>query len=123
MTNNTASAVPQYTPPAYFINWLEQGPGRAAYFHKVDPGLFPPMISKMKAGLLPISFEIAIRLERAQKASDNPLKAEELMTFLEDRRLYRYVTGRDAAPAQLVKVRKSAARLPRTPAGAQSAAA
>lgn len=103
MTDNKKP--PRYAPPAYFIQWLKESQGRAEYFHKVDDRLVPPMISKMKKGILPITFETAVRLERAQKASDNPLKAELLMTFLEDRKLYRYVTGQDAAPAQVVTPR------------------
>lgn len=96
----------RYAPPTYFADWLAAGQGRAEYFHKVDPGLFPPLISKMKAGILPITFEYAIRIERAQKASDNPLKAELLMTFVESRQLYRYVTGQEPAPPQVEKIKR-----------------
>lgn len=93
----------RYEPPAYFIDWLAGEQGRAEYFHKVDPGLFPPLISKMKSGIVPITFEYAVRLERAQKASATPLRAELLMTFLESRALYRYVTGQELAPPQVDK--------------------
>lgn len=95
-----------YTCPAHFVAWLEAEEGRAAYFHKVDNRLFPPLISKFKKGEVAITFEYAVRLERAQKPSDNPIKAEELMTFLEDRQLYRYVTGQDPAPAPIEVIRK-----------------
>jgi hypothetical protein len=95
-----------YPRPAYFIAWLEAEEGRAAYFHKVDNRLFPPLISKFKKGEAAITFEYAYRLERAQKPSDNPLKAELLMTFLEDRQLHRYVTGLDPAPAAVEVIRK-----------------
>lgn len=95
-----------YPRPAGFIAWLEAEEGRAAYFHRVDTRLFPPLISKFKKGEVPITFEYAVRLERAQKPSANPLKAEELMTFLEDRQLYRYITGLDPAPAPVEVVRK-----------------
>lgn len=88
-----------YAPPSYFVDWLDEEQGRAAYFFKVDPGLFAPLISKFKKGLFPITFEYAVRLERAQKPSDNPLRAELLMTFDEHRELYRYVIGVDPAPA------------------------
>lgn len=96
-----------YTCPAHFIAWLEAEEGRAAYFQRVDPRLFPPLISKFKKGEVPITFEYACRLERAQKASDQPLTAESLMTFLEDRQLYRYVTGQDPRPAPVEVVRKT----------------
>lgn len=101
---------PQYIPPASFVVWLEAEDGRAAYFSKVDRGLFPPLITKMKKGIIPITFEYALRLERAQKASATPLKAEDLMTFKEHRELYRYVTGIDPAPAQLQVVRRAKTR-------------
>ncbi len=101
---------PQYPPPEHFVAWLDEEKGRAAYFQKVDPCLFTTIISRMKTGQLPITFSYAIRIERAQKASDNPLKAEELMTFLEDRALYRYVKGIDPAPAPVVVVRRNARR-------------
>lgn len=102
MTNE----IKRYPRPEYFAKWLEEESGRAQYFSKVDPSLYPPMIAKIKMGVLPITFETAIRLERAQKASNNPLKAELLMTFAEHIELYRYVTGQDPAPAQVVKVSK-----------------
>lgn len=95
---NTEAGKPPYPPPAKFVAWLEADPGRAQYFSKVDPGLFPSTISKMKYGLIPITFEYAYRLERAQKPSDTPLKAGELMTFIQHQALYRYVTGQEPAP-------------------------
>lgn len=97
----TEASKPPYPIPQRLVDWLNEGRGRAAYFSKVDPCLFPPMISKIKEGRLPISFETAIRLERAQKESPNPLKAEELMTFVEHRALYRYVIGADPAPEKI----------------------
>lgn len=99
----------RYAKPTYLIDWLSAEKGRGAYFSKVDPGLFPAMISKMKAGIIPITFEYAVRLERAQKASATPLRAELLMTFIEHRALYRYATGQDPAPDQIVKAKKATA--------------
>lgn len=96
---------PQYTCPPHFVAWLEAEEGRAAYFQRVDSRLFPPLISKFKKGEVPITFEYACRLERAQKPSDTPLTAESLMTFLEDRELYRYVIGVDPRPAEVKVVR------------------
>lgn len=110
----------RYIPPAHFVSWLEEEPGRASYFSKVDPGLVPTLISKMKAGVIPITLEYAVRLERAQKPSDNPLQAESLMTFLESRAWYRYAIGKDPAPApvQAIRRRRSSARKSLTVAGA-----
>lgn len=105
---------PRHARPDYFADWLEAETGRAHYFQHVDPGLYPPMIAKMKAGVLSITFETAIRLERAQKASNNPLKAELLMTFQEHRDLYRYVSGQAPAPDQLDVTRKTTERRART---------
>lgn len=96
-----------YPQPARLIEWLNEEVGRAAYFSKVDPEITQPRLSKLKAGITPITLEIALRLERAQKASPHPLKALDLMTFAEDKMLYRYVTGMDPAPEQLKIVRKS----------------
>jgi hypothetical protein len=112
------SLPPPHVPPAHFVAWLEAEPGRSAYFGKVDDGLYPPLITKMKQGRLPITFEYAVRLERAQKPSDNPLRAEDLMTYVEHRELYRYVTGRDPAPAPIVVARAPRARSDLTPATA-----
>lgn len=97
---------PRYIPPPHFVAWLDEEPGRAAYFHKVDPGLFPSLISKMKAGTIPISLEQAVRLARAQKPSDNPLEPESLMTYVEHREFYRYAIGIDPAPAPVEVTRK-----------------
>lgn len=122
--NKTTPQKPRFVLPHGFIAWLEEDSGRAAYFSKVDPGLYQATISKMKNGIIPITFEYAIRLERAQKASPNPLKAEQLMTFLEHRELYRYVTGQEPAPAQLEIVRKKPERIQQlTQAGQHHAAA
>lgn len=87
-----------YIPPPEFVAWLDAEKGRANYFKKIDPGLFPPIICKMKKGMIPITFEYAIRIERAQKPSDTPLRAVDLMTFQESRELYRYVTAPTPAP-------------------------
>lgn len=104
MNHDISTDLPtRYVPPEYFSNWLEAGVGRAAYFSRIDPGLFPSLISKFKSGDLAITFEYAVRLERAQKASPNPLKAEQLMTFTDHREYLRYITGQQAAPAQLPK--------------------
>ena len=101
------SYVQRYPQPKRLVEWLNEETGRAAYFSKADPEIIQPTLSKMKAGIVPITLADAIRLERAQKASKKPLKALELMTFEEDRKLYRYVTGMDPAPPQLQIVRKS----------------
>lgn len=93
-----------------FVEWLDADAGRAQYFSKVDPVLVPPMISKLKAGRMPVRFEIALRLERAQKPSDSPLKAEDLLTFKQDLELLRYVRGIDPAPPLVQVKRKAAAK-------------
>lgn len=108
----------KYTPPAHFVIWLEAEEGRAAYFGKVDNSLYPPLISKMKSGEFPITFEYACRLERAQKPSTTPLKAETLMTYLEDRVLYRYITGQEPAPVPVEVVRQPRTR--KAPAQAEA---
>lgn len=95
-----------YQPPQFLVDWLEDGDGRAAYFSKVDPVLSAPTISKIKFGRIPITFELAVRMERAQKVTMHPLKAIDLMTFERDRELYRYVTGQEPAPEQVKIVRK-----------------
>lgn len=104
-----------YPQPAALIEWLNEEVGRGAYLSKVDPELSQPRLSKLKAGVTPITLELALRIERAQKASAKPLKAIDLMTFAEDRMLYRYVTGQDPAPEQLKIVRKSRIMLKPTP--------
>jgi hypothetical protein len=107
---------PPYTPPAHFVAWLDEALGRSAYFGKIDPGLFPPIITKMKRGLIPITLEYALRLERAQMPSDKPLKAYDLMTFQEHRDLYLYVTGQQPAPAPIPRPpRKTQERRPPKP--------
>jgi hypothetical protein len=106
MSTTEQKSIPPYVPPAHFVAWLDEEPGRAAYFSKVDPGLFPPLISKMKAGLIPITMEYAVRLERAQKPSANRLEAESLMTFLESRQWYRYAIGKDAPPPPVEVIRQ-----------------
>jgi len=125
MTNPTPTpAKAPYTAPAHFVAWLDAEKGRGAYFEKIDRGLFAPLITKLKTGWLPITFELAVRLERAQKPSDQPLRALDLMTFLEHRDLYLYVTGQQPAPAPLEPrpraTRKAdrSTRQPRTVAGA-----
>jgi len=102
-----------YPPNPRFLAWLAGETGRAAYFELVDPILNQALISKLKAGRVPITFEYAFRLERAQKPSSNPLKAIELMTFEVDQELCRYVTGEAPAPAMVKKERKP--RAPRRP--------
>lgn len=87
-----------YTPPPVLVKWLGQEVGRAAHFSRVDPILHPPIISKIKAGRIPVTFEYACRLERAQKPSDNPFCAADIMTYEQDRELYRYLRGLDPAP-------------------------
>jgi hypothetical protein len=99
-----------YPIPEVFIDWLESGMGRAQYFGKVDPLLPPPLISKIKAGRVPITFEYACRLERAQKPSKAPFKAGDIMTFEQDRDLYRYVAGLDPAPPPVVAAPKPMGR-------------
>jgi hypothetical protein len=93
----------RYPVPQLFAEWLEGGLGRGQYFGKIDPLLPPVLISKMKAGIAPITFEYALRLERAQKPSKEPFKAIDIMTFSQDQELYRYVTGQEPAPAPVVK--------------------
>ena len=110
-------------PPEYFRNWLEGGLGRAEYFHKVDEGLFPSLISKMKNGHTPITFEYACRLERAQKASATPLKAELLMTYQEHRDLFRFIMGMEPAPPQIIPTPKTPRRQPLTQAESHHAGA
>jgi hypothetical protein len=120
LKESSMTKTPPHIPPAHFVAWLEEGKGRAAYFHRVDNRLFPPLISKFKTGEVAITFEYACRLERAQMPSDNPLTAESLMTFLEDRQLYRYITGQEPRPAKVEVVRKprTSARKLMTPAEA-----
>ena len=81
-----------------FVEWLDGNIGRAQHFSKVDAFLSPPMISKMKKGELPISFETALRLERAQKPGPDRITAEEMMSYKEDIALLRYVRGQEPAP-------------------------
>lgn len=99
--SNQRKTLTPYTPPPVLLKFLNGGLGRAAYFSKVDPGLFPAIISKMKAGVLPISFEFAIRMERAQQPSDTPFTADQIMTFEEHQALYRYVTGQEPRPSAI----------------------
>lgn len=81
-----------------FVAWLASAPpaggvrnGRAAVFATRDPALTPSVISKLKHGALPITFEHAVRLERAQAATDEPLFAEDLCTYAEDAKLVKFV--------------------------------
>lgn len=101
--NKKPGQATRYPVPQLFVEWLDGGLGRGQYFGKVDPLLPPVLISKMKAGIAPITFEYAVRLERAQKPSREPFKAIDIMTFSQDQELYRYVTGQEPAPAPVVK--------------------
>lgn len=94
-----------YTPPAVLVDWLNAEPGRAAHFARVDPILHAPIISKIKAGRIPVTFEYAVRLERAQKPSSTPFKAVDIMTYQQDQQLYRYVSGQESAPPYVPHVR------------------
>lgn len=91
----------KFTPSNKFVAWLNADVGRAQYFGRVDPLLVPPLISKIKAGAVACRFETALRIERAQKPSDTPLRAEDLLTFEEDLALLRFVRGLEAAPEPL----------------------
>lgn len=82
---------PKYPPSERFASWLNAGRGRAEYFSKADPVLVPTTISKMKNGVVPISFELACRIERAQKPTDDPLRAEEIASYIEDRTLIAFM--------------------------------
>jgi hypothetical protein len=104
---NSEPGQPGYYPVSQtLIDWLDGGRGRGEYFSKVDPLLPPTRISKIKVGRVPITFEDACRLARAQKPSDNPFKPDEIMTFAQDRELYRYVIGEIPAPAEVDCTRK-----------------
>lgn len=103
--NTTDNQAAKYTPPAALVQWLEQGKGRAAHFARVDPILHAPVISKIKAGLIAVTFEYACRLERAQMPSATPFKAVDIMTYEQDRDLYRFVSGQDPAPEYVPHVR------------------
>lgn len=94
-----------YTPPAVLVAWLAEELGRAAHFERVDPILHAPMLSKIKRGRIPVTFEMAIRLERAQKPSNNPFKAVDIMSWDQDKELYRYVSGQEPAPEYVPHVR------------------
>lgn len=94
----TDSARPRFPINILFTDWLDAEEGRANYFSRVDPRLTPPIISKMRHGRYEITFEYAMRLERAQKPSDSPLRAEDLVTTPEARSIVRYVRGIEAAP-------------------------
>lgn len=95
-----------FDPCPLLVEWLDDGDGRAAYFSKIDPLLTAPLISKIKTGRVPITFEYAIRMERAQKASLNPFRAIDIMTFPEDRDLYLYASGQVPAPGPVKIIRK-----------------
>lgn len=94
-----------YTPPPVLVAWLNGAIGRAAHFQRVDPILHAPVISKMLHGRIPVTFEMAVRMERAQMPSTTPFKADEIMTYAEDQQLYRYVSGREPAPEYVPHVR------------------
>ncbi len=89
-----------------FNDWLNDLPGRAQYFQKIDPFLTAPMISKIKYGAIPITLETAVRIERAQKPSARPLKAEDLVTFSEDRELVLYMRGQVPPPPPAIEKEK-----------------
>lgn len=82
----------------FLADWLDGELGRGQYFSKVDPELIPPIISKIKKGVIRIRFEMALRLERAQKPSATPFKAEDLLAYEEDLQLLRYARGQEPAP-------------------------
>lgn len=97
LTDEERQALAKYPVHPYFAEWLRSGVGRNAFFSRSDPALVPAIISKMMYGRMPISFEFAIRIERAQKpskAGEEPLKAYDLMTFKEDRELYQWLLDR-----------------------------
>lgn len=73
------------------VKFLDGKRGAAHHFADNDDGLVPAVISKMKHGRLPITFEHAVRLERAQPASDKPFKAEEICSYAEDRSLIEFL--------------------------------
>lgn len=95
----------KYPVPEILVKWLDGGLGRAAHFQRVDPILHAPVVAKIKAGRIPVTFEYACRLERAQMPSDKPFKAVEIMTFEQDRELYDFVSGKAPAPAYVPHVR------------------
>lgn len=103
--NNSTQKKLTYPPPAVLVAWLDGGLGRAAHFARADPILHGPIISKIKSGRIPVTFEYACRLERAQKPSDKPFRAVDIMTFDQDRELYRFVSGQEPAPAYVPHVR------------------
>ena len=109
MTDKTHAIPPgsknAYTPPPALVAWLNGGRGRAAHFQRVDAILHAPIISKMLAGRIPVTFEYACRLERAQMPSSTPFRADEIMTYEEDRQLFRYVSGQESAPAYVPRAR------------------
>lgn len=80
-----------YPVSSIFIDWLDGKMGRANRFHLKDKALVPAVISKFKHGVLPITFEHAVRLERAQPESDKPLLAQDLCTYKQDRELVHYL--------------------------------
>lgn len=94
-----------YTPPAVLVAWLNAEKGRAAHFQRVDNILHAPVISKIKQGRIPVTFEMAFRLERAQMPSAQPFRAVDIMTYEQDQALYRYVSGQEPAPEYVPHVR------------------
>lgn len=87
-----------YPVSSAFVAWLASASstgkarnGRAAVFVTKDAALTPSVISKLKHGNLPITFEHAARLERAQADSDEPLFAEDLCTYAEDASLVKFI--------------------------------
>lgn len=73
----------RYPQNPVFSSWLNVR-GRGDKFRRVDPLLVPPLVSKLKYGVNPISVEYAMRLELAQTPSDKPFKAEDICTFQQD---------------------------------------
>jgi hypothetical protein len=110
---------PPYRLPQVLIDWLEQETGRAAHFARVDPLLHAPIISKIKAGRIPVTFEYACRLERAQKPSSNPFRAVDIMTWNQDKELYRFVSGQEPAPAYVPFERKKPTKAKKATQGQQ----
>lgn len=81
--------------PERFIEFLDSGKGLGQHFHLMDPTLTPAHISKFRHGILPISFEFAVRLEKAQKHTVNPFKAEDIVTDPADVALIKFLRGEE----------------------------
>lgn len=109
MTDKTAvipaGSKDKYVPAPALVAWLTGEKGRAAHFQRVDPILHAPIISKILAGRIPVTFEYAVRMARAQKPSATPFTADEIMTYEEDKQLFRYVSGQEPAPVVAPHIR------------------